>query len=73
MKIQGKVIYKKLSGGFWCITDMDGNNWRPVSMPKALQEKGLKVQIEAKEAPSQAISIFMWGTSIEILKFGIVS
>ena len=68
MKIQGTVKYQKLSGGFWGIIDEEGNKWRPVKMPKELEKEGLKVQVEAKKADG-GISIFMWGTSIEILEF----
>lgn len=72
MKITGTTQYKKLSGGFWGITDQEGGNWRPTNMPKELQKEGLKVKIEAKELTTQAISIFMWGTSIEILRFKVI-
>jgi len=72
MKIKGTVHYKKLSGGFWGITDDQGNNWRPINMPKKLQKEGLKVKITAEEAAQAAISIFMWGTSIQIKEFEVV-
>lgn len=71
LKIKGTVVYQSLSGGFWGIVDQAGNQWRPVKCPKALQKEGLKVSLEAQK-DNDAISIFMWGTSIQILKFKIL-
>jgi hypothetical protein len=71
MKIKGTVKHQKLSGGFWGIVDEEGNDWKPTKMPKELQKEGLKVELKAKKAEAM-MSIFMWGTSIEILEFIIV-
>lgn len=68
MQIKGTVQYQKLSGGFWSIIGDDGQKWRPENMPKDLQKEGLQVEVEAKKVTG-GFSIFMWGTSIEILEF----
>ena len=70
MKIKGTVKYQKLSGGFWGLVDEEGNDWKPLEMPKELQKEGLKVELKAKKTEAM-MSIFMWGTSIEILEFKI--
>lgn len=66
MKITGKVIYKNIAGGFWGIIDENGKEWRPVNLPKSLQKDGKAVSIEARPAKEE-MSIFMWGTAIEII------
>lgn len=71
MKIKGKVVYQNLSGGFWGIVDENGNKWKPIEMPLALQKEDLKVLITAQKVAG-GISIFMWGTTIKILEFTIV-
>lgn len=68
MKIKGTVKHQKLSGGFWGIVGAQGDNWRPVNMPKELQVENLQVEIEATKEEG-GISIFMWGTPIRISEF----
>ncbi len=68
MKIKGKVAYQSIGTGFWGIIGHDGKQWRPVEMPPDLQKEGLEVSIEAEEVRN-AVSLFMWGTAIRILKF----
>lgn len=68
MKIKGTVTYQDLSGGFWGIIDEKGNKWKPTQMPEALQTDGLEVELKAKKVEG-GMSIFMWGTTIEILEF----
>ena len=72
MNIEGKVVYQDLGTGFWGIVGNDGQEWRPLEMPKALQKKGLSVKVKAKEAEAQ-MSVFMWGTAIQIENYEIVS
>ena len=67
MTIKGTVQHQPISGGFWGIIGDDGQKWKPVNMPKALQKEGLKVEIEAEKATS-VVSIFMWGTHIDVKK-----
>lgn len=66
MKITGKVVYKNIAGGFWGIIDENGKAWRPVNLPKSLQKDGKTVNIEARPT-NEEVSIFMWGTAIEII------
>lgn len=68
MQITGTVEHQNISGGFWSIIGDDGKKWRPEKMPQSLRQEGLRVTISAKELEEGA-SIFMWGTSIEILEF----
>jgi hypothetical protein len=65
MIIKGTVQHQALSGGFWGIIGDDGQKWKPVNMPKALQKEGLKVEVEAEKS-ANVMSIFMWGTNIDI-------
>ncbi len=67
MTIKGKVIYQSLGPGFWGIEGQDGQNWRPLEMPGALQKEGLEVEVQAEKVDN-AMSVFMWGTAIQIKK-----
>jgi len=71
MTIEGTVHYQHLGSGFWGIIGKDGKEWRPDNMPKELQKEGLQIKIEAKESEAQ-MSVFMWGTSINILKYEVL-
>ncbi|MCB0689611.1 MAG: hypothetical protein KDC53_23890 [Saprospiraceae bacterium] len=66
-KIQGKVIYENLSGGFWGIKGTDGKEYLPVNMPEQLKVEGANVEITAEESDQE--SIFMWGQAIKIVAF----
>lgn len=68
MKIKGKVVYQKLSGGFWGIVDDNGREWRPVNMPEQLKQEGKQVSLKVKEV-EEDMSIFMWGIPVRILTF----
>jgi hypothetical protein len=67
IRIQGTVTYQSLGTGFWGIIDEKGNEWRPVNMPEQLKKEGKKVTVTAHE--SDEMSIFMWGTPVEIVRF----
>ncbi|MCU0447572.1 MAG: hypothetical protein MUE85_21955 [Microscillaceae bacterium] len=71
MTIQGKVQKQNLGTGFWGIIADNGEKWRPVKMPKALQKDGIQVEIEA-ELANEMVSIFMWGKAIQIKKHKII-
>ena len=71
MEIIGTVKYQNISGGFWGIIDEEGNHWKPVIMPKEIQKEDLRVKLKAKKSAGM-ISIFMWGTTINILEFKIL-
>lgn len=66
MTITGKVTRKNITGGFWAIIGQDGQKWRPTNLPKSLQKDGKSVTVKARLA-DEDMSIFMWGTAIEIL------
>ncbi len=72
MTITGTVVYVELSGGFWGIEGDDARQWLPVGMPNAIKKKGLKVKIKGKE-PEDYMSIFMWGTPIEIQSYELIA
>ena len=71
MTIEGTVHYQHLGSGFWGIIGNDGREWRPQNMSEELQKEGLKIRIEAEESEAQ-MSVFMWGTSINILKYEVL-
>ncbi len=72
MTITGKVVFQHIGPGFWGIIGADGKKWRPSNMPKTLEVEGLKVKIEANETKNQ-MSVFMWGTGIEIKSYDIMT
>lgn len=67
--ITGRVTFQNLGTGFWGIIDDNGNEWRPINMPAQLKLEGKKVRISFKEI-EEDMSIFMWGTPVEIVSFG---
>ena len=68
MTIKGTVVYQNLGPGFWGIVDQGGKQWRPVEMPKALQNEGKQVVAKVEKMPD-GVSIFMWGTPVRIISF----
>ncbi|MCI5083714.1 MAG: hypothetical protein MRY78_18595 [Saprospiraceae bacterium] len=68
LKIKGKVSFQNLGTGFYGIIDENGKEWRPVSMPNQIKYDGKAVEIIAKEVEEE-MSIFMWGTPIQIISF----
>jgi hypothetical protein len=65
--IHGTVSFQHLGTGFWGIIDENGKEWRPVNMPEQLKKAGKLVTVTVKEVDE--MSIFMWGTPVEIVKF----
>ncbi|MDX2247696.1 MAG: hypothetical protein SF052_13005 [Bacteroidia bacterium] len=71
MQITGKITFINLSGGFWGILGDDGQNYNPGnSLPAGFQKEG--VRVKAKVSSSQAFSIFMWGTNVDIQKIEVI-
>ncbi len=66
-RILGTVKYLNLGTGFWGIVDEKGNEWRPINMPEQLKKEGKHVTITAHEVDE--MSVFMWGTPVEIVRF----
>ena len=72
IEITGTVQYQDIGTGFWGIIGSDGSKWQPERLPGALQTEGLSVNIKAKEKKGSA-SIFMWGTTIQIIDYSVNS
>lgn len=68
MEIIGTMQYQPLSGGFWGLIGLDGQQWRLKETPLAIQVNGLKVKVKAILLPNGP-SIFMWGKPIQVLSF----
>ena len=68
-RISGTVTYQNLATGFWGIVDDKGNEWRPVNMPEQLKQQGKKITVTIREV-DEGMSIFMWGTPVEVVGFG---
>ena len=66
ISIKGKVIYQELGMGFWGIVGEDGREWLPVNLPSHLQIKDKVITVKAKVV-EDGVSIFMWGTMVEII------
>ena len=66
-RIHGTVTFQHLGTGFYGIVDDKGNEWRPVNMPEQLKKPGKSVTLTIKEVDD--MSIFMWGTPVEIVTF----
>lgn len=67
MKIKGTVVRVNLEGGFWGIVDDAGKQWLPINMPEQLKVDGASVEVTAQEV--DVMSMFSWGTTIEIRSF----
>ena len=63
--ITGTVNYIDLEGGFYGITDEEGNKYDPVNLPEEYKEDGTRVRFSAKKLENYT-SIHMWGKIIEI-------
>ena len=65
MIIKGTVKYQEHEGGFWGIIDAEGKKWRPGNFPEQLKQDGLEVELDV-EVQTDVVSMFMWGTDIQI-------
>ncbi len=63
----GTVQFIDLEGGFYGIVADDGSHYEPFGLPSEFQIDGLRVRFTARIL-KDAVSIYMWGTPIEILK-----
>ncbi len=66
-KVTGKIVYQEIGPGLWGIEEASGKEWRIVNMPEQLKYKGREVVVYLEEVDE--MSIFMWGTSAEIIRF----
>lgn len=66
-QISGVVTYQSLGTGFWGIIDDQGREWRAINMPEQLKHVGKAISVTVREVDD--MSIFMWGTPVEIVGF----
>lgn len=66
IRIEGKIVYMPIEGGFWGVIDDKGNEWLPMDMPDELKKDGLMVILEVRKI-KDAFSIYNWGMPVEIL------
>jgi len=70
--ITGKVVFEPLEGGFWGIVDDQGGQWLPVDFPEGLKKQGIRVHVIARES-EDIVSIFLWGTPVQLFSYRILS
>lgn len=63
----GTIQYIDLEGGFYGIITDQGENYLPLNLPEAFRVDGLRVRFWAK-VRNDVMTIYMWGTPVEILK-----
>lgn len=66
--IVGTMHYQDLGPGFWGISDARGERYRPITVPKALEKEGLRVELTVQIIQEEA-SLFMWGTTVKIIDY----
>ena len=65
MKIQGRVVFQDIEGGFWGIISDDHTQYEPVrELPKAIQVDDCR--IEAEIEPADVLSFRMWGQPVYV-------
>lgn len=65
MKIDGKVSYQELEGGFWGIISHDGQKYKPVeSLPENVRIDGLEITAELEKV--EMLGAAMWGETVRI-------
>jgi inhibitor of cysteine peptidase len=67
----GTVKFVDLEGGFYGIVGDDGQKYDPMNLDQTYQEDGLRVRFQAK-IRQDMVSIYMWGTIIELTKIEIL-
>ena len=60
-------VYVDLEGGFWGLTDVDGQQFFIVNMPEQLKNDGHEYVVTLKVFDGASMS--MWGTPAEVLGF----
>ncbi len=66
--IKGKIVYKKIEGGFWAIIANNGARFKPVDFPVDLQTEGLNIECTISYIQPNFTN-FMWGDLVKITKF----
>lgn len=67
ISMKGTVTFIPVEGGTYGIVADDGKEYSPLNLDQAYQQENLRVEFEANISKQQ-ISIYMWGTAIEIIK-----
>ncbi len=71
MKIEGKVVYMNMEGGFYGIIDQTGRKFFPLNMPNQLKKEGADVKCTIRIAEVE--TTFMWGEPVYIESFETIS
>lgn len=65
-QISGKIARQNIGTGFWGIIGDNGEEWLPVNLPSQYQVQDKRVTLQVKLVEG-GVSIFMWGTMVEIV------
>lgn len=57
----------ELEGGFWGMTDLEGNQFMPVHVHEQLKYEGRSFTMTIE--PLDVMGMMMWGTPVNILSF----
>jgi len=60
-------VYVELEGGFWGLTDDQGNNYSIVNMPEQLKNNGKQFTVMLRVFDGMSMS--MWGSPAEVVGF----
>lgn len=66
--ITGTMHFQDLGPGFWGITDRQGERFRPLNVPKELEQEGLNVEVTVQIVQEES-SLFLWGTTVKIIDY----
>ncbi|MCX8094738.1 MAG: hypothetical protein N3D74_00905 [Caldisericia bacterium] len=69
--MKGTIKYIDLEGGFYGIVGDNGKNYLPINLSQEFKINGLRVKFEGK-IRNDVMTIYMWGTPIEIIKIEII-
>ncbi len=65
MKIEGKISYQDLEGGFWGIIDTDGKRYVPVErLPDHVRIDGMRIRADLE--PVHMVGTAMWGEHVKV-------
>ena len=66
LKIEGRITYQDLEGGFWGIRAHDGSKFVPVEpLPGEFKEDGIAVKAVLK--PASVLGTSMWGKHVHVV------
>ena len=67
IEFNGIVKHMSLEGGFYAIIADDGTQYKPISLPDAFKQDGVKVKVTAR-LKGDIVSVHMFGTIIELIR-----